>query len=100
MSHCRSSVAVIRRGLPGRDTASLRAALTVADLLIVPVLPATFDMWSLEPLDDLIQEAKQINSDLKVLELLNAADAQGRDNAEAEAAMIMGTAQERELYVR
>ena len=72
----------------GRDTASLRAALTVADMLIVPVLPATFDMWSLEPLDDLIQEAKEINSDLKVLALLNAADAQGRDNAEA--AMIIG----------
>jgi chromosome partitioning protein len=71
----------------GRDTASLRAALTVADMLIVPVLPATFDMWSLEPLDDLIQEAKEINSDLKVLALLNAADAQGRDNAEA--AMII-----------
>ena len=72
----------------GRDTASLRAALTVADLLIVPVLPATFDMWSLEPLDDLIQEAKEIKSDLKVLAVLNAADAQGRDNAEA--AMIIG----------
>ena len=72
----------------GRDTASLRAALTVADMLIVPVLPATFDMWSLEPLDDLIQEAKEINGDLKVLALLNAADAQGRDNAEA--AMIIG----------
>jgi chromosome partitioning protein len=72
----------------GRDTTSLRAALTVADMLIVPLLPATFDMWSLEPLDDLIQEAKEINSDLKVLALLNAADAQGRDNAEA--AMIIG----------
>ena len=72
----------------GRDTASLRAALTVADLLIVPVLPATFDMWSLEPLDDLIQEAKEINTDLRVLALLNAADAQGRDNAEA--ALIIG----------
>ena len=70
----------------GRDTASLRA-LTVADMLIVPVLPATFDMWSLEPLDDLIQEAKEINRDLSVLALLNAADAQGRDNAQA--AMII-----------
>ena len=71
----------------GRDTASLRAALTVADQLLVPVLPATFDVWSLEPLDDLIQEAKEINRDLSVLALLNAADAQGRDNAQA--AMII-----------
>ena len=39
----------------GRDTASLRAALTVADILVVPVLPATFDVWSLDPLSDLIR---------------------------------------------
>jgi chromosome partitioning protein len=67
----------------GRDTASLRAALTVADILIVPVLPATFDVWSLEPLEDLIEEARQINSGLSVLAILNAADAKGRDNEEA-----------------
>jgi chromosome partitioning protein len=69
----------------GRDTASLRAALTVADMLIVPVLPATFDVWSLEPLGDLIQEAREINGELKVVAVLNAADAQGRDNEEAAA---------------
>jgi chromosome partitioning protein len=28
----------------GRDTASSRAALTVADIVVVPVLPATFDV--------------------------------------------------------
>jgi chromosome partitioning protein len=32
----------------GRDTSSLRAALTVADVLVVPVMPATFDVWSLD----------------------------------------------------
>jgi len=69
----------------GRDTASLRAALTVVDILVVPVLPATFDVWSLEPLDDLIQEAREINSELSVVAVLNAADAQGRDNEEAAA---------------
>jgi chromosome partitioning protein len=69
----------------GRDTASLRAALTVADMLIVPVLPATFDVWSLEPLSDLIQEAREINGELTVLAVLNAADAQGRDSEEAAA---------------
>jgi len=67
----------------GRDTASLRAALTVASILLVPVLPATFDVWSLEPLDDLIQEAREINSGLCALVVLNAADARGQDNEEA-----------------
>ncbi len=67
----------------GRDTASLRATLTIADTVVVPVLPASFDVWSLEPLDDLIQEAPEINPELSVLAVLNAADAQWRDNEEA-----------------
>jgi chromosome partitioning protein len=69
----------------GRDTSSLRAALTVADILVVPVLPASFDVWALEPLQDLIIEAREINTELSVVALLNAADAQGRDNEEAAA---------------
>ena len=69
----------------GRDTSSLRAALTVADVLIVPVLPATFDVWSLDPVQELIQEAREINSSLRAVVILNAADAQGRDNEQAAA---------------
>ena len=69
----------------GRDTSSLRAALTVADVFIVPVLPATFDVWSLDPLQELIQEAREINRSLRAVVILNAADPQGRDNDEAAA---------------
>lgn len=69
----------------GRDTSSLRAALTVTDVLVVPVLPATFDIWSLDPLQELVQEAREINSELHILAVLNAADAFGRDNEEAAA---------------
>jgi chromosome partitioning protein len=69
----------------GRDTSSLRAALTVADILVVPVLPATFDVWSLDPVQELIQEAREINRSLRAIAILNAADAQGRDNEEAAA---------------
>jgi chromosome partitioning protein len=32
----------------GRDTASRRAALTVAEVLLVPCLPRSFDIWTLE----------------------------------------------------
>ncbi len=38
----------------GGDTSSLRAALTIAETLAVPILPAGFDVRSLEPLDNLI----------------------------------------------
>ena len=63
----------------------MRAALTVADVLVVPVLPATFEIWSLDPLQELVQEAREINSHLHVIAVLNAADAFGRDNEEAAA---------------
>src|SRR3954468_15237532 len=29
----------------GRDTGSLRAALTVADVVLIPVKPRSFDLW-------------------------------------------------------
>ena len=32
----------------GRDTGSLRAALTVANVLLVPVQPRRFDIWALD----------------------------------------------------
>jgi chromosome partitioning protein len=69
----------------GRDTASLRAALTVADVVVIPVLPATFDVWSLDPLQELIQEAREISTELRTIAVLNAADAFGKDNDEAAA---------------
>lgn len=74
----------------GRDTASLRAALTIVDVLVVPVLPATFDVWSLDPLHELILEAREINAELRSIVVLNAADPFGKDNEEA-AAIIRET---------
>ena len=71
----------------GRDTGSLRAALTVSDMLLVPVQPRTFDVWALDQVAALVKEAREINPDLKALAFLNGADAQGRDNAEAQEAM-------------
>ncbi|MGC2656519.1 MAG: AAA family ATPase [Bryobacteraceae bacterium] len=67
----------------GRDTGSLRAALTVAQTLVVPVQPRTFDIWALDSLSVLIDEAKTINPDLAVIVVLNSADPQGSDNDEA-----------------
>ena len=63
----------------------MRAALTAADVLVVPVLPATFDVWSLDPLQELIQEAREINTELRTIAVLNAADPFGKDNDEAAA---------------
>lgn len=71
----------------GRDTGSLRAALTVSDTLLVPVQPRTFDIWAIDQIAELVKEAREINEGLKALMVLNAADAQGRDNEEAAQAL-------------
>ena len=40
----------------GRDTTSQRAALTVADMLLVPFVPRSFDVWTLEKVGALVTE--------------------------------------------
>jgi chromosome partitioning protein len=72
----------------GRDTGSLRAALTISDALLVPVQPRTFDVWALDQMATLVKEAREIHPSLRAMAFLNAADAQGRDNAEAIDAMM------------
>lgn len=67
----------------GRDTAGQRAALSIAHVYAIPFLPASFDVWTLEKVAALVQEAKPFNEDLKTLCFLNRADAQGKDNEEA-----------------
>lgn len=67
----------------GRDTASQRAALAICDTYLVPFAPRSFDVWTLDKVCELIEEARTINPELRALAFLNRADAQGKDNAEA-----------------
>lgn len=73
----------------GRNTASLRASLIVADKIIVPVQPRSVDIWPIAEVVKLIDEANstreamEINK-IKSYSFLNQADSQGKDNDEAE----------------
>ena len=67
----------------GRDTESLRAALTVSDTLLIPVQPRSFDIWAVDQMAVLVKEARQLNPKLRALAMLNAAEAQGNDNQDA-----------------
>lgn len=67
----------------GRNTASMRAALTITHRLLVPVQPRTFDLWAIEQVVTLIKEAREVNEHLCAFSVLNLADPQGRENAEA-----------------
>ncbi|HNJ43688.1 MAG TPA: AAA family ATPase, partial [Acidobacteriota bacterium] len=42
----------------GRDTTSQRAALTASDLLLVPFVPRTFDIWTVEKVVNLVEELR------------------------------------------
>ena len=71
----------------GRDTGSLRAALTVAHSVLVPVQPRSFDIWAMEKMAELVKEAREVNDPLRAMAVLNAADAQGKDNEDAAEAL-------------
>ena len=64
----------------GRDTASQRAALTIANLFLLPFIPRSFDIWTLEKVTVLIEEIRPINPELKILAFLNRSDPRGGDN--------------------
>src|SRR5215207_7658611 len=67
----------------GRDTTSQRAALTVADFLLVPFVPRSFDVWTLEKVSSLVGEMQAANPDLQACTFINRADPRGQDNDEA-----------------
>jgi chromosome partitioning protein len=67
----------------GRDTTSQRAALTVADVLLVPFVPRSFDVWTLEKVADLVAEIRAANPHLAAFTFINRADPRGMDNDEA-----------------
>jgi chromosome partitioning protein len=71
----------------GRNTGSLRAALTVCDVLLIPIQPRSFDLWAIDQVAELVGEARELNPDLRVFIVINAADPQGSDNQETATAL-------------
>ena len=67
----------------GRDTASQRAALIVSDMVIVPFAPRSFDIWTLEQVERLVQEMQMANPTLQAFAVLNKVDQNERDRQDA-----------------
>lgn len=65
----------------GRDTEALRAALLVSSIVLIPVAPGSFDLWSTDKMAQLVRDARNINEHLDAVAFVNMADAQGGDNA-------------------
>lgn len=67
----------------GRDTRSQRSALLVADIYLIPFNPASYDIWTLSEVKNIIRDMKCANSKFKVIALINRADSKGYDNDDA-----------------
>ena len=67
----------------GRDTTSLRAALTVADTFLVPFQPKSFDIWTVTKVAALVEEAKCVNEKLVSYAFINCGCSRGSDNEDA-----------------
>lgn len=69
----------------GRDSAGLRSALLISDIVIIPFLPSQLDVWSLEKVDVLMEEVLALNDKLKILCVLNKVDTNPRISLTEEA---------------
>jgi len=55
----------------GAASEILRAAMTIADVLVIPLMPSSFDVWTLGTMNNLISEVKTTNPDLKIIIVYN-----------------------------
>lgn len=72
----------------GRDSTTLRSALLVANVLVIPFLPSQYDSWGIQRMDELLNEVLQLNPELRVLGVLNKVDTNPKINLQEEAAEL------------
>jgi chromosome partitioning protein len=65
------------------DSTGQRAALTVADVVVLPFRPGSYDVWTIGDLTRLIEEMRDVNPSLRAIAFINQGDHQGQDNYEA-----------------
>jgi chromosome partitioning protein len=67
-----------------RDSTTLRAALMLSDVFLVPFQPRVFDVWALSDVESLIEEISSLRDAPKCYAMLNMADPTNTvDNIEA-----------------
>lgn len=71
----------------GRDSAALRAALMLSDVVLIPFQPRSFDVWGVGDMAALVTETVGMRDGLKAYAVINSADPRGVDNEEAAGAI-------------
>ena len=57
----------------GRDSEELRSALLVSHLLLIPIKPSQYDLWSLAKMFVLVDDARTFNQNLAAMAVINLA---------------------------
>jgi chromosome partitioning protein len=73
----------------GRDSVSQRAALLVAHVLLVPFVPRSFDIWTLEKVAGLVDEMQLANPQLAAYVFLNRSDPEGQGPENTDAVLAL-----------
>lgn len=68
----------------GQDADTQMSALALADVLLVPFVPRSFDFWTLDRVVARTEEARSRNRTLRACAFLNRVDARRRANDEAD----------------
>lgn len=72
----------------GRDTTSQRAALSVADVSMIPFAPRSFDLWTINKVIEVIDEVQAIRAEPIIpYVFLSRADIKSADNREVAQAL-------------
>lgn len=58
----------------GRDSSTMRSALLVSDVVVIPFLASQLDAWSIERMDNMIGELLLLNDRLRSIIFLNKVD--------------------------
>jgi chromosome partitioning protein len=58
----------------GRDSSAFRVALMLSDKVLMPFVPRTFEVWAMEEMAELVDEARGAREHFPVLSVLNTAD--------------------------
>ena len=67
----------------GRDTVSQRSALTVSNVALFPFAARSFDIWTLNKVNALLNEVLPFNPNLLSLTFINKADSRGNHKDDA-----------------
>lgn len=70
----------------GRDSSALRAALVLSDVLLVPFSPRSYDVWALDDMAELVDEALSVRDGLRCYAIMNQADPGERSSDNQDAA--------------